>query len=56
MRASSGTVRVIRAEHRVEKLKRIYGDSDGLRARPDRSALRQPADAAIRRHAVGHGN
>jgi fructose-1,6-bisphosphatase II len=56
MRASSGTVRVIRAEHRVEKLKQIYGDIDGLRARPDRSALRQPADAAIHRHAVGLGN
>jgi fructose-1,6-bisphosphatase II len=49
MRASSGTVRVIRAEHRVEKLKHIYGDIDGLRARPDHSSLRQTASGAIRR-------
>ena len=28
MRASSGTIRVIRGEHRVGKLKQIYGEDD----------------------------
>jgi fructose-1,6-bisphosphatase II len=56
MRASSGTVRVIRAEHTVEKLKQIYGEIDGLRARPDRSALPRPGPGPIRRHTTGCGN
>jgi fructose-1,6-bisphosphatase II len=35
MRASSGTIRVIHAEHPVEKLKMLYGAIDPPRARPD---------------------
>jgi fructose-1,6-bisphosphatase II len=55
MRAGSGTIRVIRAEHRAEKLKQICADIDSLRARPDHSCLKHPASAG-RRHTTGHGN
>jgi fructose-1,6-bisphosphatase II len=56
MRAASGTIRVIRAEHRVEKLAEIYGEIGRFPARSDRAALARCTCGTALRHVATGGS